>query len=214
MPISKTALPFTITPATLADASQVQANDASNKNKVDEIIDVVNAFPSAILNAKKLQNLIGGTILPPFSAGQSITVGAVTDPVVITSANSNVELQWKIKVGDAGLPTTLLAAYGILVDFTLERSTQLNFSTVTVVSANSDGFIREKIGLASYNTAGANTPIIHLAFLDSQLPVGDYYYRVKAKLKTYSGVDTGIASGLALSFESSQGSLLTHITQG
>jgi hypothetical protein len=214
MPISKTALPFTITPATLADASQVQANDVSNKNKVDEIIDVVNAFPSAILNAKKLQNLIGGTILPPFSAGQSITVGAVADPVVITSANSNVELQWKIKNGDAGLQTSVFTAYGYQCDFTLERSTQQNFSTFTVISANADGFIREKLGLTSYSSAGSNTPFIDLLFLDTLLPVGTYYYRIKAKIKTYTGVDLAVPANNPVTFESGQGSLLTHITQG
>jgi hypothetical protein len=214
MSINSLTLPYNITPSTLADANQVQANDAANRDKINEVITVVNNFPSTILNSKTAQNLIGGTIVPPFSAGQSITVGAVTDPVVITSGNSNVELLWKIKVGDNGFPTNSpVAAYGILADFTLERSNQANFSTVTIINPNADGYFREKLSLAAYNTAGVNTPIIDLPFLDKQLAIGTYYYRVKAKLKTYAGIDASVPSGATMSFESGQGCLITNITQ-
>jgi hypothetical protein len=215
MPINNVTLPHTITPSTLADASQVQANDEANENKLNEVISVVNALPTSTLNQKGVMNLLGGTIVPPFSAGQNITVGLIASPIIITSANSNVEMLWKIKVGDKGLPTQApFAPYGALADFTLEKSTTSNFATSTVVSPNVDGYYREKISISPYNTAGVNTPIIDLPYLDTQLAIGTYYYRIRCKIKDYAGADLAVATGANLSFEGNQGTMIFNITQG
>lgn len=214
MPINNVIIPNTFNPNTTILASQVNGDFDALKNKLNvDIIPFLNSLSSST-NIKDTMNFSGGNVIPPFASGVDIVVAQTASPIAIAVAGSNLELNYKIKVDTNGALNTAapFSQYGCLADFKLEKSNSPAFTTFTIINPNIDGFYRETLSATVNSTIGNSAPLLDHTYLDTNMTVGNWYYRVKVRLRNYLGQDFVIPSGAPVSFNSAQGRLLYTIT--